>query len=331
MSTDETKRLTLNPPPVTPYGAPRATLAHYFGAVEVEQGLDTVNKEMDKVMTDLGLNADDVVSNMPEPVTPQDIYEADQAALSEVGKPRIAGLDDDKWRRAVSNAALLGRAGKRIDADSLKIMMPDTDLSTLVELVANNKFALVLEKRGVIDDNSPIGMTERQMQTLTVLTNFTDKRSLKTKLSSIGVAEFEFQQWLGGNSRFKRLYRKFSEALFEEAQPAVNVALATIASDGDLRAIKYFNEISGRWDPNSKQVMDVQALLRGIVEILTSTITDPHLLQQIGGRLSVLVGSLNAGTGSAAAVPQSIAEPTSAKAITAADDKDEVISNLLGI
>lgn len=308
---ESTKRYTLKPAPKTPYGALEPTLSPYHGTVEVEAGLAVITQETDKLLKELGVTETVEV----EAKDPRKLYNEEQAALSTISPPRIKDLTWEMWQRAVSNAALLGRAGKKIDADTLKVMMPDVPISLLIELLSNEKFARILEERGVIDDESPVGMTERQMQTLALLTNFTDKRAIQTKLRSIGVPDWEFQQWLGGNSRFKRLYRKFSEQLFDEAQPAVNVALSTLAVEGDLRAIKYFNEISGRWDPNSKQVMDVQALLRGIMEILTSTITDPDLLRLIGGKLAVLVGSLNSGTGSAAAVPQqSIAEPTSTKA-----------------
>lgn len=212
--------------------------------------------------------------------------------LVQVKMPRKAGLSFAMWKSAINNACLLHRFGRDINLENLDSVCKDVPRELLEYLLGNDQFSKALEMRGAIEPNSTVGLTERQILTLNMLTNFADTRSIDTKLRSAGIKKSEFQQWLGRDTKFKRMYRALSEDLFDHAQAAVNVATVQGAVNGDIRFVKYFNEMTGRWDPSTQQSMDVQVLLRGIAEILTSTIHDPELLRQIGGKLSILMGTI---------------------------------------
>lgn len=211
--------------------------------------------------------------------------------LVEIKMPRKAGLSFSMWKSAINNACLLHRFGRDINLENLDSVCKDVPRGLLEYLLGNDQFSKALEMRGAIEPNSTVGLTEKQILTLNMLTNFADTRSIDTKLRSAGIKKSEFQQWLGRDTKFKRMYRALSEDLFDHAQAAVNVATVQGAVNGDIRFVKYFNEMTGRWDPSTQQSMDVQVLLRGIAEILTSTIHDPELLRQIGGKLAILMGT----------------------------------------
>jgi hypothetical protein len=75
-------------------------------------------------------------------------------------------------------------------------------------------------------------------------------------------------------------------------QADVDSQVAQGAVAGKLEFIKYFNEISGKHNPQRKAHADVQTILDGIVEIITRNITDSELLTRISSELSAVVAKL---------------------------------------
>jgi hypothetical protein len=216
------------------------------------------------------------------------------AALSDESPARmpkdIPGLSLIMWRRAISAAAIIYNRGLPVTIDSILEAQPWIPRETLAKLFAHREWARALRDRGVGADF--MGLNERQMMALAHMTNFTDKRSEAAKLRSLGIESWEFQTWLSGNAEFARLYREASERLFKEAQAAVNIALVNESTKGNVGAIKYFNQLSGRYDPNSVNTMNVQQVLQAVVEILSEELRDkPDLLRTIGGRLALVAGS----------------------------------------
>lgn len=220
------------------------------------------------------------------------------AGLVNYPRPRLTGLDFDTWKHLVNVASIVGRMGEPITAENIKEYSPQIDIDLITKVLGTNEFAAILEYRGVLDDQSPVGLTERQMMTLNLVTNFSDLRPLRTKLKSIGVTHSEFQQWLSTSGRFKRVFRKLSEQLFDEAQGAVNIALTSEAVKGDIRAIKYFNEVSGRHDPATRNIADVKQVLSAVVDAVSSTVKDPQILAEITAKLSAIMVSSGLAQGS---------------------------------
>lgn len=228
------------------------------------------------------------------------VEEVDQArsgdvlSVAEVARearmPQVSGLDWGIWLKLINSAVLLAQAGATVSLDGVKDLCPEVPVDVINRVFASNNYARALEMRGVIDEKSTVGLTEKQMLALNLITNFTDTRKLSMKLKSIGVSESEFNTWTRGHKRFKTIYRRLSENLFDDAQAAVNTTLVQKAVDGeDIRWTKLFNEMSGRWDPATRQQTDVRQVLQAVIEILTSTIKDPELLREIGGKMQMLM------------------------------------------
>jgi hypothetical protein len=134
------------------------------------------------------------------------------------------------------------------------------------------------------------GLDERQLMLLSVLTNFARRTSLETKLKQCGVADWEYQAWLRQPEFSKRLHRNATVALKDSAA-AADVALASQAAHGNLEAIKYADQKTGRFDPNAKAALDVEFVIKQVLEILMKHITDPELLRRIGGDLSLVMST----------------------------------------
>jgi hypothetical protein len=203
------------------------------------------------------------------------------------------------WRACVLGISVYYRTYKRFP-DELALseyFMGTIDADIISKYLADPNTDTVLTELGVTSPNST-GLSEKQLLALSMLSSFSDSRSLSAKLKSIGIKDWEFNNWLG-YPKFQTAYRRITEDLLSEVQPVINTSLVQLATgltskDGkpDLAAIKYLNEVNGRWDPASRQVLDMRQFMTKVVDILTQELADdPAKLQRIGARLA---GAANA-------------------------------------
>ncbi len=134
------------------------------------------------------------------------------------------------------------------------------------------------------------GLTNQQMLTLRAVTNQLSRYSLDTKLKRLGVTQSQYKAWLR-YPPFKKKLKELSENALKEAEHAGDVALAQQVTQGRLDAIKYADLRSGRYDPGRQQIMDVEYVMRQMIEIIQKHVKDPILLRNIGGELSLLAGA----------------------------------------
>jgi len=134
------------------------------------------------------------------------------------------------------------------------------------------------------------GLTNKQMLTLRAVTNQLSRLSLDTKLKRLGVTQAEYKAWLR-YPPFKRKLTELSENALKEAESAGDVALAQQVTQGRLDAIKYADLRSGKYDPGRQVTLDVEYVMRQMIEIIQRYVKDPATLRNIGGELSLLAGA----------------------------------------
>lgn len=196
------------------------------------------------------------------------------------------------WRATVLGISVYYRQYKRFPSteDMQEYFANVLDPDIVSKYMSDPNTPLALNQLGISSPDS-IGLSEKQMLALTTLSSFTDARPLSQKLKSIGIKDWEFNNWLG-YPKFQTVYRKITEDLLSEVQPVINSALVQLATGSttgkpDLPAIKYLNEMNGRWDPAARQVLDMRNFMTKVVDILTQELADdPARLQRIGARLA---------------------------------------------
>lgn len=196
------------------------------------------------------------------------------------------GMTFNFWRRAINAAAWTYRTEHTLDVENVS-EFGNLDPTMLQRLYRTPEFAKALELRGVTA--VWLGLSERQLMVLTLVTDLSDRRGLNTKLRQASVPGWEWEQWLS-DPKFAKVVRSQSEDLLVSHNPLINMALVQRAEGGDLPSIKYVNELTGRWDPDAKQAINVREMLMGVIDILNNSIKDPELLREIGGKLAALSG-----------------------------------------
>lgn len=161
--------------------------------------------------------------------------------------------------------------------------------SRILEVIRTPEFVAAANARG-IPWGKENGLSATQMLVAQILTNPTDKRPLRAKLKQVGVTYTQYRAWMH-QPTFSQYMNRITEGMLVDHLPDFNTVLTNRALGGDLNAIKYVNELSGRHDPNRQQVLDLQAIVQNLLDIITRNVKDPETIQRISAEFSLAVNS----------------------------------------
>ena len=133
-------------------------------------------------------------------------------------------------------------------------------------------------------------LSEEQAVAANIMLDLTDNRSRKKKLMDLGVSTAKWEGWLR-DPVFQSYIRTRAENLLGDNIHESHLALLDRVKSGDINAIKYFNEITGRYVPNATDKADVNAVLMMVLEVIQRHVKDPAALSNIGDEL-VSIGKM---------------------------------------
>lgn len=165
----------------------------------------------------------------------------------------------------------------------------------------NPDFKEALTERGIVfqrfdkDDWTKESLTPIQLLVANSLLDLTDTRTNKKKLQDLGVSTLQYNSWLR-DPVFKNYLHKRAEQMIGDNRHEVDTALLDRVRAGDLKAISYYNEFTGRYTPqryNGQSNVDISMLIAKIIEIIGDEVSDPDTLYAISTRLRGLIAARN--------------------------------------
>lgn len=159
-------------------------------------------------------------------------------------------------------------------------------LDKVQKIMGSPAYGRACEARGI---NFGHVLTQQQELALQVLLDPTIKGGLEKRLKKIGISMAVYRAWLK-NPIFRKYMDEVAGNILKDLENDMAVALAGRAADGDLNAIKYAWEVTGKYNPQDRQIMDGQRLMLQMVEIIKKHVKDPEILNSIGNEL-VLLGN----------------------------------------
>lgn len=133
-----------------------------------------------------------------------------------------------------------------------------------------------------------------QLLTINSLLDFNTPEPDHKKLKKLGVTGKQFAAWKS-DPAFATYFKERIDKIFSEDTGEIDRALFERARDGDIAAIKFYNEITGRYRPanaTGNTAVDISLILIRIQEILLRHLhQDPELLQVIGLELEAVANS----------------------------------------
>lgn len=136
-------------------------------------------------------------------------------------------------------------------------------------------------------------LTPIQLIVANTMLDLADTRSTKKKLQDLGCTTATYQMWLR-DENFSAYLRERAEALVGDVQHEAMLSLVDRVQSGDIKAIQYYHEITGRFVPQSANngvgsSHDMQGMIVRIIEIIIDEVDDPQTALRISDRLKGLV------------------------------------------
>jgi hypothetical protein len=152
-------------------------------------------------------------------------------------------------------------------------------ITAIQQYKATDDYRSGMAERGIEVTDSE-ALTAEQIACISLLTNLADRRTLGSKLKALGIKEPQFRGWMK-QKKFNDAIRAIAGRGLEEAIPLAEAALAANAASGDLGAIKFFFEVTGRHNPAQQQAIDAQALIAVMVDAAQKVLgDDPEKLKE---------------------------------------------------
>lgn len=167
----------------------------------------------------------------------------------------------------------------------------DTDLCTrfgfdsldLQRLHSSKFYDECLRVRGITRNSSDL--SDKQVAAISLITNFSDVRPNAAKLAAIGVTAEEYNGWLS-NPAFKMELTSRADDILDNVYPEAQAALAKKVKTGDINALKFYYEITGR--AQSPEAVNLKMTMVRLIEAVQKHVKDPAILQAIAGEINAV-------------------------------------------
>lgn len=195
------------------------------------------------------------------------------------------GETSEHFRRVVGAAytAWVGSARSKLpDVNDVLEYTGTMTPKVVGRIMVTPEFEAAIRERGVPWNNGG-GLTAQQMLALAVMTDPTNKKTPAVKLKAIGVSYGQYRAWLK-QPLFANKLNQLAESAIRDHLPDMQIALTNKATSGDLNAIKFVYELTGKYDPASKEVIQLKAVIQMLLEVLSRHLSQqPELLQAVAG------------------------------------------------
>ena len=137
-------------------------------------------------------------------------------------------------------------------------------------------------------------LTPDQITAINTMLDPLDGRSYKKRLTDLGLTTKIWDGWKQ-NVSFKEYYLKRAETILGDSIPEAHAALIDRVQSGDIGALKFYYEITGRYTGKDTAI-DIRAIINRIFEIIATHVQDPTQLMAIAHDLKLLTALDSSGT-----------------------------------
>ena len=194
--------------------------------------------------------------------------------------------EQDLFERVLAAAVAADRQGLFLECQV--VLDQDASLDKEgVELVwGSSKFQRALSDRGIKTTANP-NLTLRQETFLQAYLNPLNLLTPQVLAKRLKISSSELAGWLN-QKEFAHAMKVKSEENLQKFIPMADAALGQLVQQGDMKAITFVNQLTGRFDPNARQQLDVPSLLLQVQDIVLRHVLDPVVKRNIARELIAL-------------------------------------------
>jgi hypothetical protein len=124
----------------------------------------------------------------------------------------------------------------------------------------------------------------RQVAAISLITNFSDRRSIPAKCAALNITEEELNGWYA-DPLFKAELAERTDAVMSNSFPEVQASLIRQIQKGNFPAIKFYYEITGR--AQTPEQINLKVAILKLQEAVQKHVKDPEVLSAIANELRI--------------------------------------------
>lgn len=190
-----------------------------------------------------------------------------------------SGVETSTFRNVVGAAYTAYIANRHVPSVEEIAAFSEHRPATISKIIATVEFKIAIQARGV-NWTMLGGISAEQHYAISIIFNPTDRRPLAAKLKSAGVTYPKYKAWLK-EPTFNNFVQRNAEEMLGDHQADIHTAFLNRALTGDINAVKFYYELTGRHNPSANQVIDLQRVVGLLLESVTKHVTDPDVLNKI--------------------------------------------------
>ena len=197
-----------------------------------------------------------------------------------------AGKEQALFEKVLAAAVAADRRGFFVEPQTV-LDQDETLEKEQVDLVwGSTKFQRSLDDRGIKTTKNP-NLTLRQETFLQAYLNPLNLKPPQVIAKQLKISTTELDGWMR-EKHFANALSAKSEENLKKYIPLADQALGQLIQQGDMKAITFVNQLTGRFDPNARQNLDVPALMMQIQDIVLRNVSDPAIKRNIARELIAL-------------------------------------------
>ena len=168
-----------------------------------------------------------------------------------------------------------------------------------VELVwPSAKFQKAIESRGIATTKNP-NLTLRQESFLQAYLNPMNLKTPQVLAKQMKISTIELDGWVRQKEFAKAMSAKAQENL-ERYIPMADQALGQLVQQGDMKAITFLNQLTGRFDANKAGSIDIVSVMMQVQDVILRHVREPEVKRNIARELIAIAN----GQSPMAAIPE---------------------------
>jgi hypothetical protein len=196
------------------------------------------------------------------------------------------GKEQALFEKVLAAAIAADRRGFFVEMQTVLDQDPDLSKAEVELVFETSKFQRAMEDRGVKTTQNP-NLTLRQETFLQAYLNPLNLKPPQVLAKQMKISIAELDGWMR-DKHFAGAFSAKAEDNLKKYLPIADQALGQMVQSGDMKAITFLNQLTGRFDANAKQSIDVGSLLLQVQDIVLRHVRDPITKRNIGRELMAL-------------------------------------------
>ncbi len=172
------------------------------------------------------------------------------------------------------------------------------------------KFQKSLESRGISTTKNP-NLTLRQETFLQAYLNPLNLKTPQVLAKQMKISLVELDGWMRQKEFAKAMSAKAQDNL-EKYIPIADQALGQLVQQGDMKAITFLNQLTGRFDPNKANSIDIVSVMMQVQDVILRHVRDPEVKRNIARELIAIAN----GQSPHSALPEPVSDTIEVEAET---------------